>query len=124
MNRDKLHFRAIDSDRQCRGTGLTCRAKNCIDGLRGIAFDDLLGNGIGTTDLTKHTGTAAWNTLLGLWIDLNQAKAYMPAIIPFKIIDQRPMKIATDWNALTQRSMYHCQVLQNCTRTTIILHIG
>src|SRR5579875_184938 len=88
-----------------------------------IALNDPLGNSVGAADLAEHAGAAAWDALLRPGVDLDEAKARLPAIIPLEIVYQRPVEVPTDRNAIAQRAMDRCQVLQNRTRAAIIERI-
>src|SRR5215472_5670220 len=87
--------------------------KNSIHSIRGIAFDNRLGNAICTADLTKHARTGTRNALLSTWVNLNQTEAHPPAFIPFEVIHQGPVQIPTHRNTFANSAVNHCQVFEN-----------
>src|SRR5579875_895788 len=98
-------------------------SKDCLQRLRRVACDNILGNGIGTTNLAKHAGAAAREAFLRLRVKLNQAKARLPALIPLEIVHQRPVQVATHRYPILNSLMYHRQVFQNRSWSPIIVSI-
>ena len=57
-----------------------------FQGLRGVALNDILGDGIGAADFAEHAGAASWYALLRDGIKLDQPKVGTPAFVPLEII--------------------------------------
>src|SRR5215472_9859670 len=65
-------------------------------------------------NLRVNLGAGTQLSRLGLGIELEQAEAQVPALVPFKVVGQAPVKVATQVGAfLEQRSKLICGGLQD-----------